>query len=241
MTTETLMTAAAQTTEGASASQPAAAGATGAPGEGQQQSQTPAPGGEGEAGKPGEPAKTGGGTDGKDGTDGAKPEGEQKPKDEAKKPDGAPERYDFKPPEGVSLDAAVVEAFSGVAKELGLTQDNAQLILDKVTPAMQARQTERMQAAAAEWEQAAKADSEFGGDKLGENLAVAKKALDQFATPELRALLNESGLGNHPEIIRAFYRAGKAISEDRFVGGQPGAADKSGDARRLYAASNMNP
>ena len=53
-------------------------------------------------------------------------------------------------------------------------------------------------------------------------------------------VLEESGLGNHPEVIRVFYRAGKAISEDRFVAGQAGKTNQ-GDARRLYAASNMNP
>jgi hypothetical protein len=63
--------------------------------------------------------------------------------------------------------------------------------------------------------------------------------MDAFATPELRTLLNESGLGNHPEIIRAFYRAGKAISEDGFVAGGHKATDK-GDAKRLYPNSNMN-
>jgi hypothetical protein len=66
-----------------------------------------------------------------------------------------------------------------------------------------------------------KGDKEFGGDKLSENLGVAKKALDAFGTAELRSLLNQSGLGDHPEVIRFMYRAGKAISEDRFVGGAP--------------------
>ena len=53
-------------------------------------------------------------------------------------------------------------------------------------------------------------------------------------------MLNESGLGNHPEVIRLFYRTGKAMSEDSLI---VGAASKglSKDARNLYAASNMNP
>ena len=67
-------------------------------------------------------------------------------------------------------------------------------------------------------------DKEFGGPALAENLSVAKKALDAFGTAELRTLLNESGLGNHPEIVRLFFRAGKAISEDRVVTGSTGQA-----------------
>lgn len=218
MTTETLMTEAATTTEGATASEQATQqSATGA-GEGGQQQQ----------------ATEGQGTQGQQ-AEGTKTTGEQE-----KKPEGAPESYEFKAPEGVQFDDTVIGAFSEVAKDLNLPQDQAQKVLDKMAPVIAARQLEQFQAARVDWAEAAKADKEFGGENLAENLGMAKKALDTFATPELRALLDDSGLGNHPEVIRMFYRTGKAISEDRFVSGQAGKSDQ-GDARRLYAASNMNP
>lgn len=218
MTTETLMTEAATTTEGATASEQATQqSATGA-GEGGQQQQ----------------ATEGQGTQGQQ-AEGTKTEGEQE-----KKPEGAPENYEFKAPEGMQFDDVVIGAFSEVAKDLNLPQDQAQKVLDKMAPVIAARQAEQFQAARTEWAEAAKTDKEFGGEKLTENLGTAKKALDALATPELRTLLEESGLGNHPEVIRVFYRAGKAISEDRFVAGQAGKTNQ-GDARRLYAASNMNP
>jgi hypothetical protein len=50
-----------------------------------------------------------------------------------------------------------------------------------------------------------------------------RKARDQFATPEFVPFLNESKLGNHPEMLRAFYRIGQAISQDGFVPGRGGA------------------
>lgn len=153
------------------------------------------------------------------------------------KPAGAPEKYEFKAPEGREFDAKVLEQFSEVAKELNLSEADAQKVIDKIAPALAAKQTEVVEAARAQWETDAKADKEFGGDKLTENLAVAKKALDQFGTPELRELLNTSGLGNHPEIIRAFFRAGKAISEDKFVGGNPPPAGGKSLADRLYSNS----
>ena len=220
MTTETLMTEAATTTEGTTASEQATQQpATGAGDGGQQQQQ----------------ASEGQGTQGQQ-AEGTKTEGEQ----QEKKPEGAPESYEFKAPEGTQFDDAVIGAFSEVAKELNLPQDQAQKVLDKMAPVIAARQAEQFQAARTEWAEAAKTDKEFGGEKLTENLGTAKKALDALATPELRTLLEESGLGNHPEVIRVFYRAGKAISEDRFVAGQAGKTNQ-GDARRLYAASNMNP
>lgn len=218
MTTETLMTdAATTTTEGQAASQqadPQAATAVGADSQQQQATQ-------------------GQTTEAKQG-DGGKTEGEQ----QESKPQGAPEKYDFKPQEGQSFDDGVIGAFSEVAKELNLPQDAAQKVLDKMGPVLQERQMAQVQAASTEWAGSAKADKEFGGDKLPENLALAKQALDTFGTPELRTLLEKSGLGNHPEVIRVFYRTGKAISEDRFVGGKAQGAPES-VAQRMYP--NMNP
>lgn len=155
-------------------------------------------------------------------------------------PEGAPEKYDFADIEGVNVDPSVIVAFSDVAKELDLSQDKAQAVLNKMAPVIAARQTEQLQAASDEWANSSRLDKEFGGDKLNENLGIAKKALEEFASPELKTLLDQSGLGNHPEIIRLLYRAGKAISDDSFVSGRKATSEK-GDARALYAASNMNP
>jgi hypothetical protein len=159
-------------------------------------------------------------------------------KDEA--PAGAPEKYELSLPEGVQMDESGIKAFSEFAKDINLTQDAAQAMLAKMAPALQSRQNDAMKAAKAGWEAESKADAEFGGEKITENVAVAMKALKQFGTPELSKLLNESGLGNHPEIIRAFYRAGKAISEDgTFVNGATSGAGNKSAAQRMYP--NMNP
>lgn len=154
-------------------------------------------------------------------------------------PKGAPEAYEFKAPEGASFDDAVIKAYSEVAKELNLPQESAQKVLDKVAPVLAQRQAEQIQAAQTEWANTSKSDAEFGGEKLDENLGIAKKALETFGTPELGKLLNESGLGNHPEVIRLLYRAGKAISEDSFVGSGKAAKAEKSIAQRMYP--NMNP
>lgn len=169
--------------------------------------------------------------------EGAQPEA--KTESEADKPKGAPDKYEFKAPEGREFDSEVLAQYSEVAKELNLSQDDAQKMIDKLAPAMVAKQERVMAEARDAWSAGAKADKEIGGDKFDENLGVAKKALDTFGSPELKALLNESGLGNHPEIIRAFYRAGKAISEDTFVGGKPATTKSQSLAQQMYP--NMNP
>lgn len=165
-------------------------------------------------------------------TDGAQGDGESKPAE------GAPEKYEFVAPEGKEFDAEVIGQFSDIAKELNLTQEAAQKLVETMGPKIAERQMAQVEMVRNEWAQQAQSDKEFGGDKLQENLAVAKKALDSFGTPELRALLNESGLGNNPEVIRFMFRAGKAISEDTFVGNSVGAGNKSGGPQDFNAKAN---
>lgn len=153
-----------------------------------------------------------------------------------------PEKYEFKQPEGVSLDADALGEFEGLAKELKLSQEEAQKVTDigaKLAQKWEAKQAEVVQQAAAEWATAATADKEYGGDKLPENLATAKKALDTFGTPELRTLLNDSRLGNHPEVIRFMFRAGKAISEDGTLVRGGKSTETGSAAQRMYPT--MNP
>lgn len=149
-----------------------------------------------------------------------------------------PEKYEFVEPEGVNMDKEVLGEFEGIAKELKLSQEEAQKVTDigvKLAQKWEAKQADVIQQAAAEWAATATADKEYGGDKLTESLTTAKKALDAFGTPELRTLLNDSRLGNHPEVIRFMVRAGKAISEDRMVTGGAGPTTASqSTAKSLY-------
>lgn len=142
-----------------------------------------------------------------------------------------PEKYEFKFAEGTKLDSELVGQLEGIAKELGLSQEEAQKVADlgpKLAAKMQSEQQAAIKGVQEQWLKDAQADKEFGGEKLQENLGVAKKALDAFGSPALITLLNETGLGNHPEVIRAFIKAGRAISQDKHVAAGDRVADKGG-------------
>lgn len=155
------------------------------------------------------------------------PAGEPAKKEEA--PQGAPEAYAFTMPEGFELNSEVSGEFEAYARDLNLPQDKAQAVVDmgvKLMQSAQTKQVEAFQAQQAEWRNAVVNDKELGGAALAENLSYAAKVLDTFA-PDLRAVLDETGLGNHPAFVKAFVKIGKSISEDRLVGGAqqtPGAA-----------------
>lgn len=157
---------------------------------------------------------------------------------DAAKAAGAPEKYEpFVAPEGTTLTPAVLTQFEEAARELNLPQDKAQAFINKMAPVMAQQQTEQLQQLRTDWAAASTSDKEFGGDKLAENLGYARKAMDSFGTPELKTMLDETGLGNHPDVVRFMVRAGKAIGEDRIVtGGAPASANRSA-AEVLYGGS----
>lgn len=147
-----------------------------------------------------------------------------------------PESYDLKMPEGVELDKAAADEFTAIAKELKLSAEGAQKLAD-VGAKMAQRQAEAHANLVESWVEQVKTDKEIGGDKLNENLAVARKAVDAFGTPELKDFLNATGLGNHPALIKAFYKAGKAISEDAFVKGTT-KGPETDMAKKMYPTMN---
>lgn len=161
------------------------------------------------------------------GADGDKPQDDkhvdgEKPDDKEQKQEGAPEKYEFTAGEGVELDADALKDFEPVARDLNLTNEQAQKLVDaypKILAGVQQRQAEAWQAQTEQWAADVKADKEIGGDKLTANLSAAQRALDLFGTPELKEYLEGTGLGNHPELVKAFIKIGKAMSEDGMVDG----------------------
>lgn len=153
-------------------------------------------------------------------------EGDQEKKPEEEKPKGAPESYeDFKAPEGAEFAEPVMTAFKGVAKELDLSQDQAQKLIDTMTPVMQKRYLENIASISAEWRQRTEADPEIGGEKFQKSQAAVARLRETFARNEdgqydadILEFMN-SPMGNHPGAFKLLARAGAAISEASFPTG----------------------
>jgi len=167
-------------------------------------------------------------------------EGDETKEDEAKV-EGAPEQYeDFTAPEGVELIPAVVDAAREVFKEVNLSQEAAQKVLDKLAPIVAAEHEAQLEAEiaqqAADWEKATRTDKEIGGEKLAEVLANGQRVLDAFdKSGELTDMLSTSGLGNHPAVIKFMNSVYAKISPDTFVKGDRNPKE----AKPMYPNSNM--
>jgi hypothetical protein len=152
--------------------------------------------------------------------------------------EGVPETYEFKMPEGMELDEARAEAFSSVAKDAELTQGQADKVVDMYIKVQQETMEAQQKAWAdvlADWQEQSKTDSEFGGAHFQASVANAKRALEVFGNDKLKEALNQSGMGNHPELIRMLNKVGAAAADDNFVfGKEHGEAMKRDPAEILF-------
>ena len=159
------------------------------------------------------------------GNDGVKPEDGEQTGEEKGQPEGAPESYvDFKEPEGVKFDDQVIGTFKEVAKELNLSQEKAQGVLDKMGPILAQRQIENIQAVSKQWEERSRADKELSAD-WNRSMAAIARVRDKFSRgpdgtvdADIEEFLRLP-IGNHPGCLKLLARAGHAIGEAGFPRG----------------------
>lgn len=135
-----------------------------------------------------------------------------------------PEKYELTPPDGLTLDDETMAEADPVFRELGLSNDAAQKLIpvaakfgERIVASVSAQQRADFATMKKEWGVTAKADPEIGGANWTQTVEHSAKALDALGYPkgsEFRHYLDETGLGNHPEMIRAFSRIGKMVGED---------------------------
>lgn len=120
---------------------------------------------------------------------------------------------DFSLPENISVDEESMSAFKKLAKESGLSKETAQKMVD-IQAGIVKKQMDEYNA----FRQKLKDDckTEFGA-QLPDTLATAAKAVDRFGGEELRKVLDDFGLGDHPVLVRTFAKIGKEVSEDAAV------------------------
>lgn len=230
--TDTLLTnnAAAQAdTQAAQGSQQAGAGAT-APGNGSGNGASD--GSQGTAGNDQQAGTQQAGDKSQAGTD---QQGQAAGKDTAAT---APDAYELKLPEKTLLNAAAVQSTAAIAKELGLSNEQAQKLLEHQSQAVTAYQQSQQQVwnnQTKAWRDAVAADPEIGGPHLEANVAHARAVINKYGSPAFVAALNETGLGNHPELVRFVVNIGKAAADDgTLVNGARGGAGQKTLADNLY-------
>lgn len=148
--------------------------------------------------------------------------------------------YTLKLPEGSLLPASDIETVAAYAKARGLSNEAAQEVLAQRHDAVKAFHESAMQKfgeRATQWVNEAKADKSLAGEQGQEfdaNVGLAKRALNHFFGKDLDAVLNETGYGNHPAVLRGFLKIAKAMGEDTLAQGVHGGGQPKDAASVLY-------
>ena len=151
---------------------------------------------------------------------------------------GAPDVYDFSAivPQGMEYDENAAREFGGIARECGLSQEQAAKIAQYGMQYMQngvAAAMQQIAATHAKWGEEAKAALGADYEKTVARAAVGINRLEQ-AVPGIRAAFNETGAGNRIEMITLMAAVGDMVSEDGGHG-VPG----YGGEKTLYPNTNF--
>ena len=137
---------------------------------------------------------------------------------------GRPEKadgYDFDLGDGEQ--SPDVADFKNVAHQLGLTNDQAKTMLgiyNQISENDLAEEQEQFEQMNVEYLQDIQKE---WGDDFNKNSELARRAFQNFASEELMDVMKETGLSNHPEVLKTFARIGQVLSEDNILPGTRGA------------------
>jgi hypothetical protein len=161
---------------------------------------------------------------------------------EAPKTEGAKEpTYDLKLSENSLLDQKRLEDVVAYAKANKLTPEQAQGLLSREEALVKSAVDEHNNAIAKqteEWKQASLADKEIGGPEFNKNVEMAHRVLKDFGNDTINKFLEESGFGNHPDVLRMFVRLGKATAEDRIINPNVNGGNKKSLEDIFYGKTN---
>ncbi len=152
----------------------------------------------------------------------------------------APTSYEaFTPPKDAEVKPFVAGAVVELAKSLDLPQAEAQKLFDAsvgITQKFAEAQAAEVASIHAGWAEQMKTDPDLAaGGNLDANLAKAKAAMEKTCTPQMRTLLERSGLGNHPDVVKHFLTIAPSVLPDTFApGGAPPSGGQQTLAQRLY-------
>lgn len=180
------------------------------------------------------------------------PPSEEKPSllnEKGAKADGAPDKYDFKLPEGFEMPEETSKEVNTMFKELNLTNDAGQKLLDYYAKKSQEASEapfKLWQDTQEKWIKEVKNDPEIGS-KMDEVKTTVSKAIDGLGDAKLatafREAMDYTGAGNNPAFIKAFYKLAQKLTEGGHVSGNapskfgqvaPGTSEKPTAAKAIY-------
>jgi hypothetical protein len=149
-----------------------------------------------------------------------------------------PEKYELKAPEKSPLTPEAIKRVEEYAKANKLTQDEAQRELIRENDSVKRLQegvNEAMKQQVDRWINEVKSDPEIGGENYTRTVQRAQLGVAKVGNAKLIDRLNKSGLGNDPELVRAFAKVGALFEDDKAVhAGNPVSAAQPDVLKVMY-------
>lgn len=162
---------------------------------------------------------------------------------------GVPEEYELDNPVPEDAPQELVEAveedtesFKEVARELGLSNEAAQRLL-QFDAERQANLADTMQQhAESQIQQELESYKQERGDAFTSSVNNARAFMQAFGEEDVAQWMDETGLGNHPKLIKMLSQAGKMLQEHDVIQGAKSTPGTTGNsiADRLYSAGPIN-
>ncbi len=118
-----------------------------------------------------------------------------------------------------------------VDRAIALQQETAQRLTDYYTGAWEKQKND--------WKESFEKDPEIGGNRSNTTINAALQFIrthggDEKQQTEFRDLMNQTGIGNHPAMIRMLSRANSVISEGKPVPASMPAAKPTSKVQKRY-------
>jgi hypothetical protein len=137
-----------------------------------------------------------------------------------------PDKYEFKLPEGVTLDEASLALVTPAFKELGLDNVQAQKLVDLQLSLTKANEETHVKAWEAFIESQKTEAKTYFGTKLPEVMRNVARARDTFISKPMQEKLNVAGFSNDKDFLETLDKIGRVIGEGKFVQGKQSAPAK---------------
>lgn len=143
-----------------------------------------------------------------------------------------PEKYEYEVPD--TWDEAYKAKVESIARENKLSNEQMKKFAEIAQNEHQAFIEARKKSMEA-WEHELKQDKDFSSKNFNTAVQYARMGLENIDTNgELKKVLEESGYGSHPAVVRAMYKIGKMLDNDKIVGKGGGNTNEVPLWDRLY-------
>ena len=168
--------------------------------------------------------------------------------DEKTKAEPTPFELKIDLPEGLEIDEArlggfkeTITDFEAKLAEAGGDRDAIRAVVSTMAGTLVQNEAASVEAAIKAhtetvdgWKAAVRSDPEIGGAKYDESMSTIALARDRFGSEALQEVLDETGMGNHPELARFFLKVGRKISESDPTGGAAASAPEETPDKILF-------